>query len=563
MIQSALFADEVPASELSEAREGRQAGVVYTKRWVVDLILDLVGYRAPNPIWTGRIVEPAAGDGAFLIPIAERLVQACRANSIAIRDCADCVRAFEVDSRSAAVAKANLLSKFEELGCEPDDARALVDVWVVIGDYLHQSIDAIGGADWVVGNPPYIRLEDLERGGQAYRSAYPTMVGRSDIYVAFYEASVRHLRPGGALGFICADRWMFNRYGAALRRFVANSASVEIVLQMHDADAFESDVSAYPAISIIRRSTQGPVVVGELAPCAASVADAVIADEVLRVLRHGGASSIAGVSISRADRWFSGSDPWTLVAPRKHDVLRQLESQFPTLEETGASVGIGVATGADRVFVTKDPSFVEQDRLLALAMAGDLKSGELRWSGHYLVNPWNHEGLVDLARYPRLAAHFERYRKDLVARHVGRKNGDRWYRTIDRVNHALTAMPKLYIPDIKGRIAPVLDNGETYPHHNLYFVLPGPWDLEVLGGLLLSQIAQFFVEAYGVKMRGGYLRFQAQYLRRIRVPNPNSLAPDVAESLRLAFAARDGAAATRAAAQAYGLTVEEVAQLGH
>ncbi len=60
----------------------------------------------------------------------------------------------------------------------------------------------------------------------------------------------------------------------------------------------------------------------------------------------------------------------------------------------------------------------------------------------------------------------------------------------------------------------MFDHGETYPHHNLYFVQSDGWDLEVLGRLLLSDAAQFFIECYGVRMRGEYLRFQAQHLRR-------------------------------------------------
>ena len=104
-----------------------------------------------------------------------------------------------------------------------------------------------------------------------------------------------------------------------------------------------------------------------------------------------------------------------------------------------------------------------------------------------------------------------------------------WYRTIDRVNHDLTGQPKLYFPDMKLTSNPVLDRGETYPHHNLYYLTSQAWDLEVLGGLLLSRVAQLFIEAYCVKMRGGTLRFQAQYLRRIRVPDPASLSEDVRE----------------------------------
>jgi hypothetical protein len=126
-------------------------------------------------------------------------------------------------------------------------------------------------------------------------------------------------------------------------------------------------------------------------------------------------------------------------------------------------------------------------------------------------------------------------------------------RTIDRVNSALTAMPKLYVADIKDRLNPVLDRGETYPHHNLYFVQSNGWDVEVLGGLLLSNVAQFFVECYGVRMRGGYLRFQAQYLRRIRMPGPGEVTAEQAERLRRAFRARDAAEANAAALAVYGI----------
>jgi adenine-specific DNA-methyltransferase len=96
-----------------------------------------------------------------------------------------------------------------------------------------------------------------------------------------------------------------------------------------------------------------------------------------------------------------------------------------------------------------------------------------------------------LGQYPQLKAYLEKHREALARRHVAQKNGRLWARTIDRVNSALTAKRKLYVADIKDRLNPVLDRGETYPHHNLYFVQSDGWDLEVLGGLLLSDVAQF------------------------------------------------------------------------
>lgn len=92
-----------------------------------------------------------------------------------------------------------------------------------------------------------------------------------------------------------------------------------------------------------------------------------------------------------------------------------------------------------------------------------------------------------------------------------------------------------------------------YPHHNLYYVVSEAWDLRVLGGLLLSKVAEAFVAAYAVKMRGGTLRFQAQYLRKIRVLRPSEVGEPDQVALANAFDRRDVDAATRAALRIYGL----------
>jgi len=132
------------------------------------------------------------------------------------------------------------------------------------------------------------------------------------------------------------------------------------------------------------------------------------------------------------------------------------------------------------------------------------------------------------------------------------------------VTHALTTKPKLYIADIKSVLDPVLDSGETYPHHNLYFIQSDEWNLEVLGELLMSAVGQFFVESYGVRMRGGYLRFQAQYLRRIRVPAPGAIAKGQAKELVKAFRTRDRIRATEIALEIYGIDEREMeSALGH
>ena len=494
-------------------------GVVYTKPWVVELILNLAGYTPEHDLAAAFAVEPAAGDGAFLVSMVTRLVASCARYERSILDTADALLAYELADESAVLARTAIIRTLREHGVSDTDARFLADRWIHTGDYL---LDAptLPKADFVIGNPPYIRLEDMDNQVAAtYRAMYRTMQGRADIYVAFFEAALRQLRPAGVCAYICADRWMLNQYGAALRGMVSAGFSVEAVVEMHTAEPFLSDVSAYPAVTVIRRVAQGSVVVARATREAEETGAECLAAQLMTVrggvttTRDAGrvASSthpnglvLPGMTAARVEDWFQNDDPWPLLSPQRLALLRYLEAHFPPLEsaETRTKVGIGVATGADDIFITTDPQLVEFDRLLPLAMASDAVDGVVRWSGHYLVDPWTPEGLVSLTDYPRLKAYLERHAERLRQRHVGQRSGPRWYRTIDRVNHSLTGKPKLYLPDIKDRIEPFFDRGETYPHHNLYVVQSEAWDHEVLGGLLLSAIGQFFVECYGVRMRG-------------------------------------------------------------
>ncbi len=464
------------------------------------------------------------------------------------------VLAFELDSRTAHAARSALYSTLLAMNVIPGDASLLAQSWIRVGDFLFEA-PSLHEVDFIIGNPPYVRIEDLPNDVQSfYRSSYPTMKGRADLYVAFFEAGLRLLRPDGVCAFICADRWMLNQYGSALRDLVSSRYSLETVVQMHEADGFLSDVSAYPAITVIRRSRQRAVVVARANRDAEGAGASLLAHSLRQVADGAAVTLPSGLAAARSETWYSGSEPWPLVEPRDVEILRRLESQFEAIgsEATSTRVGIGVASGCDEVFLTTNPALVEPSRLLPLALADDLRTGTLQWSGHYLVNPWDRDGLVNLKDHPLLARYLESHFEKLSSRHCAREQGKHWYRTIDRVDATLTGRSKLYLPDIKGTIHPVLDRGTTYPHHNIYYVVSDVWDLEVLGGLMMSRIAQFFVECYAVRMRGGTLRFQAQYLRRIRVPRPDQVSVEHATRLRRAFAMRDVDSATEVAASIYG-----------
>lgn len=532
--------------------ENGEHGEVFTRRWVVELILDLSGFTVDRDLGGLVAVEPSCGSGAFLAPMTERLIESCRIHDRPLTDIRSALRAFDLLPVNAELAQKAVAGALVEAGVDDAEAKSIATDCIHCDDFL---LTAHGEdrADFVLGNPPYIRLEDVPASrNAAYRRACPTMRGRSDIFVGFIEMGLRILKPDGVLGFIVADRWMHNQYGADLRRLVTSNYAVDAIVSMHDVDAFEEPVSAYPAVTVIRRGDQTTAVV---ANATKSFGEANAPSLTKWVSSRRKSVSTKAVSAVKLPEWFDSELSWPSGDPANLALVADLERRFPPLQDpaTGTRVGIGVASGADSVYLTDDPNLVEPDRLLPLLMTRDTTSGEAKWSGTHLVNPWQDGRLIDLDDYPRMAEYLESRSLDVRRRHVARKNPGNWYRTIDRVDSGLQGREKLVIPDLKAFIQPVLDRGEHYPHHGLYFITSDVWDLEVLGGLLLSDIAELFVATYCVKMRGGCYRFQAQYLRRIRLPNLESIGKRDQRQLRQAFATRDRESASAIARRLYGV----------
>jgi len=528
-------------------------GEVFTRPWVVGLILDLVGYTDDRDLAELTVVEPACGSGAFLGPLVRRLSASCRRWNRPITDTAASLRAFDLLPANVERSRELVSRALVDDGWPAEAAETLAVEWVQVSDFLLRS-SQVGAVDLVVGNPPYVRLEDVpDARMRAYRAACRTMTGRSDLYVGFFERALRSLKLDGKVGFICADRWMRNQYGRHLRAMVAAQFSVDVTIAMHDVDAFDELVSAYPAITVISRRAQGTAVVADTTAAFGAASESELSEHIRRGVDT--TVSTATYQVSQLPHWFGGDGSWPTGSPARLAMIEHLTDHFPPLEDptTRTRVGIGVATGADGVFITTDTQVAERERLLPLSMVPDIASGRVEWSGHYLVNPWDDDGLVRLQSHPRLFGYFEANAEALRRRNVAGRQPDRWYRTIDRVIPGLKESSKLLIPDMRMTMHPVLDEGQTYPHHNLYFVTSEGWDLRVLGGLLLSRVATAFVEAFCVKMRGGTLRFQAQYLRRIRVPRREDVSAKDAAALADAFDRRDVDAATSVALRLYGL----------
>src|SRR6266542_1962915 len=329
-----------------ERATGETHGVVLTKPHIVQLILDFAHYIPTRNLTKLRLLEPSCGEGAFLIESVRRLLESAKRYRVDAARLVDAIRAYDIDGASIAATRTAVRQLLLDWGVDVVTMETLLSTWICQGDFLLTGTK--DPYDVIVGNPPYVRIEQLDAQLQGlYRRRFETLFDRADLYVAFIEHALELLSPAGLLSFICADRWTMNRYGAPLRALISREYGVRVYVDLHQASPFESDVIAYPSIFVFERQKPEHVIFAKLHEGSAEECRALAS-----LVEENSGTKYAGAHVFRYERWFEGDEPWVLGTPIQLTTLRRLEERFATIEADGrARVGIGVATGADDVYI--------------------------------------------------------------------------------------------------------------------------------------------------------------------------------------------------------------------
>ncbi len=478
-------------------------GDVYTSPDVVRFMLDKVCYTEDRDLSFVRILEPSCGDGEFVVEIARRLmISAKRFHFNAFEVFQKNVRAYEIDKTKIEKCRMRLY----QMGVTFSEQN------IIEADFLKSHVEK---TDIVVGNPPYIRYENIPMDMLLFcKHTFPTFHYRCDLYVPFFEKTLSLLYPEGKHCFICSNRWLKNEYGKKLRSLIAKKFKLNFILNLEQADAFQEEVLAYPAITLITRE---------------------IPNESFEYAECEKVSDLNNLHFS--NRKTPKTSDWTVAFN-----TIAVNPTFLTIEQQGFRIGIGVATGADSIFISRNlPQQVESELIMPGINAKDLRGDCLNWQGEYLLNPYNSDGsLVNLKDYPRASAYLESHKERLTSRHVAQKSPSRWYKTIDRIIPTLLSQPKILLPDLSGNTYVFVDDGHFYPLHNIYYIVGhSSIQLRLLAAFLMSDFIRKQLSAITNHMNGGFPRWQSQHLRKLRLPDLNSIPADNVQELLSLYENKD------------------------
>jgi Eco57I restriction-modification methylase len=184
-----------------------------------------------------------------------------------------------------------------------------------------KGMDARGGFDAVIGNPPWVRQESLNTIKVALKERYQTYEGKADLYTFFLEQALRLLRPGGRVGFVLPNKFFKAGYGEPLRGFLTENAWIERVMDFgHNRDFFPN-ADVFPCVLVARRP-----VPAEDPPENAAVS--VIPGD--RVQQDRLAITVTGLQFPMPLRFFNKSG-WVLEPPPVRALMERLQRENESL----------------------------------------------------------------------------------------------------------------------------------------------------------------------------------------------------------------------------------------
>lgn len=221
-------------------------GQVFTPLPIAKRMLDIAGYSG-DTILSKTLWEPSFGEGVFLLEAVKRIIDTAQTPQDARRAIQNNVYGVELDFDLYTATIARLRSYTE--------SRGVVGVeWeknLLHGSALDDSL-SLDSYDFVVGNPPYVRIHNIPREDRERVKSYRFATGTTDLYIVFFELGLNRLADGGTLIFITPNSFMKNVSQKSFRKFLVDEGMVSELVDYRDTKVF-GDADTYATITLLKK----------------------------------------------------------------------------------------------------------------------------------------------------------------------------------------------------------------------------------------------------------------------------------------------------------------------
>jgi hypothetical protein len=367
------------------------------------------------------------------------------------------------------------------------------------------------GFDIVIGNPPYIRQEEVKEMSSNFEANYNTFSGKSDIFVFFYEKGINILMTNGIINFITSGKFFEASYGKPLINYLLEETEIKSIINFNDLPVFNG-VTAYPLIFFGRKHKtmeySFPYYNLKELPqnTLQEQLDLIIPLHTLKTI-------------------FIKND-FKFIDNQVATIIKKTKVNSVSLKEFCGLPIVGVKTGFNDGFITN----LNLGRYVRPYIFGrDIKKYQPVKSNNKIIFPYNENfSIAQLNREEEIFSTLLEYKQDLSNRAIikdGLDNGTKCWYEYQQVNKTLNYNDEYIVyPNVSLGNNFTLSSGAVIDM--TAFIIKS--NSRYLLSILNSKLIAFLMNIWSISRRGGYLEYKVQYVEKIPIIN-------ISESAQIKF----------------------------
>ena len=493
---------------LIDYRERNKHGVVYTPNLIVDYIVDKTIKKN-----TKSICDPACGTGSFLISAVKRLHKLTNEKISSIIE----NKIYGYDILDEHIEYTKLLLTLYMLYMR-EDSQISFNLKTCNSLVIDWNKEFKEGFDVVLGNPPYIRIQDISENEKIQLTKkWITCNGSYNIYFTFFELGMNILNKKGVLGYITANSFFTSFAGKTLRKWLQENRYIDKILDFTHLTIFNA--TSYTCIVFMNKKSK--VKIG-----------------YNYIDNYNNLYNLSKIKFS--DNYYSDINPekWRLLRSNEREIIKKIESTGKPLGRI-ADIKSGIATLKDKIFFVPYSSksliekiyngkifLVEKNITRNIIKISDLNGSKKVIPTHKIIFPYkkinNKYKLIPekelKSKYPKCYEYLCHVKHVLASRDKGKKQYD-WRYSYGRQQGFDVCQNKLLTPTFSSKPNFLLDNGDENAFFcNGYAIHNSKIPLNIIQKILNSKIMNYYITKTSVFVEGGYSCFQKNFIERFGIP---------------------------------------------